>query len=45
MIRNIALLMLLVFTFMIFVPAFMQPQEAEADNFEAYLVGLALYVM
>ena len=32
MIRNTALLTLLVFTFTLFAPAFMQPKEAEAHE-------------
>lgn len=44
MIRNTALLMLMVFTFSLFAPGFMQPKKAEADMVDSFVVGITLYV-
>ena len=42
MIRNTALLTLMVFTFTLFTPILMQPKEAEADKLDEILLGKAV---
>ena len=44
MLRNVAFLTFVFFTFTLFTPMFMQPKEAEADLVGGVIVGVTVYV-